>query len=94
LGQAEFGTKMLPGIANEIGERIKEIVENTDQNQNFAQAMQQVTQEFKSLMQGVINMSQGDGGRLLELQGLLAEMVREQRQSNDINKKMLQVARN
>jgi hypothetical protein len=94
LGQAEFGTKMLPGIANEIGERIKEIVENTDQNQNFAQAMQQVTQEFKSLMQGVAKMGQGDGGRILELQGLLAEMVREQRQTNDINKKMLQVARN
>ena len=46
------------------------------------------------MMQGVVNMSQGDPGRTMVLQTLLSELIKEQRTNNDITKKMLQVARN
>ena len=94
IGMAEFGTKMIPGIGNEIGERIKEIVETSNNQADVSQALRAVTEEFKTMMQGVVNMSQGDPGRTMVLQTLLSELIKEQRTNNDITKKMLQVARN
>lgn len=94
MGMAEFGTKMLPGIGAEIGERIKEIVETSGNQADVSQALRTVTDEFRALMQGMVNMGRDDPGRIMELQALLAEMVKEQRTNNDITRKMLQVARN
>ena len=94
IGMAEFGTKMLPGIGAEIGERIKEIVETSGNQADVSQALRTVTEEFRALMQGMANMGRDDPGRIMELQALLSELVKEQRTNNDITKKMLQVARN
>jgi len=95
IGIAEIGTKMIPGIGAEIGERIQEL-KNTG-SVDTETAIKQVASEFKTAMvDAVQRMSAGAGGNAAagEQLALLSQLVREQQNSNDIQKKMLQVANN
>jgi hypothetical protein len=95
LGFAEIGSKMIPGIGAEIGERIQEL-KNTS-SVDTETAIKQVASEFKSVMlDAVQRMSAGAGGNAAagEQLALLSTLVREQQNSNDLQKKMLQAATN
>jgi hypothetical protein len=92
LGMAEFGTKMLPGIGIEIGERIKEIITTSGTKPDTGEAVQQVAQEFRKVLQEFLQ-TQDNQVPMATVQ-LLSQLVREQQQGNDITKKMLQAVRN
>jgi hypothetical protein len=92
MGMAEFGTKMLPGLAVEIGERIKEIITTSGPQPDSGQAVQQVAQEFRKMLQEFLQ-TQDNQAPMATVQ-LLNQLVREQQQGNDITKKMLQAVRN
>lgn len=95
VGLAEIGTKMIPGIGSEIGDRIKELKELNTDNTDTASLIKQVTGEFKSAMlDAVRNMGSGNNAQGGEQLMLLTEMVREQRNANDINTRILQVSSN
>jgi hypothetical protein len=92
LGMAEIGTKMLPGIGAEIGERIQEL--KSTGGADTASAIKQVANEFKAAMADAVqNMSAGGKDSLAgEQLMMLTQLVREQQNSNDLQKKMLQAA--
>jgi hypothetical protein len=95
LGIAEIGTKMIPGIGAEIGERIQEL--KSTGGVDTESAIKQVAGEFKTAMlEAVQQMSAGAGGNAAagEQLALLSTLVREQQNSNDLQKKMLQAATN
>jgi hypothetical protein len=95
LGMAEIGTKMIPGIGSEIGDRIKELKELNVDNTDTASLIKQVTDEFRSAMlEAVRNMSGGNNVQGGEQLMLLTELVREQRNANDISSRILQVSSN
>lgn len=92
LGLAEIGTKLVPGIGVEIGERIQEL--KTTGGTDTATAIKQVAAEFKTVMlEAVKNMSGGGNMSLAgEQLAMLSQLVREQQNGNDLQKKMLQAA--
>jgi hypothetical protein len=91
LGMAEIGTKMLPGIGAEIGERIQEL--KSTGGADTAAAIKQVAGEFKTAMlEAVRNMGGGDPAVAAGQLSALTQLVQEQRNSNDLQKKMLQAA--
>lgn len=92
LGMAEIGTKMIPGIGAEIGERIQELKSTGAVDSETA--IKRVAQEFKTAMADAVkNMSAAGGGEATGQQlALLSQLVREQQNSNDLQKKMLQAA--
>jgi hypothetical protein len=92
LGMAELGTKMLPGIGIEIGERIKEIITTSGTKPDTGEAVQQVAQEFRKVLQEFLQ-TQDNQVPMATVQ-LLSQLVKEQQQGNDITKKMLQAVRN
>jgi hypothetical protein len=93
LGVAEIGTKMIPGIGAEIGERIQEL--KSTGGTDTATAIKQVAQEFRTAMIDVVqNMGNGNNTLAGEQLAMLSQLVREQQNSNDLQKKMLQVAAN
>lgn len=92
LGMAEFGTKMLPGVGIEIGERIKEIITTSGTQPDTSQAVQQVAQEFRKIMQEFLAAQTNETGAATV--ALLSQLVKDQQQGNDTNKKMLQAVRN
>jgi len=91
LGMVEIGTKMLPGIGAEIGERIQEL--KSTGGADTAAAIKQVAGEFKTAMlEAVRNMGGGDPAVAAGQLSALTQLVQEQRNSNDLQKKMLQAA--
>jgi hypothetical protein len=93
LGMAEIGTKLLPGIGADIGDRIQEL--KSTGGADTAAAIKQVTEEFKTAMlEAVRNMGGGDPAVAAGQLSALTQLVQEQRNSNDIQKKMLQAAAN
>ena len=91
LGMAEIGTKLLPGIGADIGERIQEL--KSTGGADTASAIKQVTGEFKTAM---LEMVQKMGGGNSALAGeqltMLTQLVQEQRNSNSIQEKLLRAA--
>ena len=83
---------MLPGIGIEIGERIKEIITTSGTKPDTGEAVQQVAQEFRKVLQEFLQ-TQDNQVPMATVQ-LLSQLVREQQQGNDITKKMLQAVRN
>jgi hypothetical protein len=92
MGMADFGTKLLPGLAVEIGERIKEIITTAGTRPETEPSIQQVAQEFRKVLQEFLQ-TQDNQAPMATVQ-LLSQLVREQQQGNDITKKMLQAVRN
>jgi hypothetical protein len=91
LGMAEIGTKLLPGIGADIGERIQEL--KSTGSTDTAAAIKQVAGEFKTAMlEAVRNMGGGDPAVAAGQLSALTQLVQEQRNSNDLQKKMLQAA--
>ena len=94
LGMTEIGTKMIPGIGAEIGERIQEL--KSTGTVDTASAIEQVTKEFKTAMlDAVKQMSaiKGDPAAGEQL-ALLSALVQEQKASNSIQEKLLRAAAN
>ena len=94
LGMTEIGTKMIPGIGAEIGERIQEL--KSTGATDTASAIEQVAKEFKTAMLDAVNQmsaTKGDPAAGEQL-ALLSALVREQQNGNDIQKKLLQAAAN
>ena len=93
MGLAEIGTKMIPGIGADIGERIKELKDTG--SGDTASALKQVTDELRTAMLEMVkNMGGGNNAQSGEQLMLLTELVREQRNANDINTRILQVSSN
>jgi hypothetical protein len=93
MGLAEIGTKMIPGIGADIGERIKELKDTG--SGDTASALKQVTDELRTAMLEMVkNMGGGNNAQSGEQLMLLTELVREQRNANDINARILQVSSN
>jgi hypothetical protein len=93
LGMAEIGTKLLPGIGADIGERIQEL--KSTGGADTAAALKQVTGEFKTAMLEMVQKMGGSDPAVAAGQlSALTQLVQEQRNSNDIQKKMLQAAAN
>jgi hypothetical protein len=93
LGMAEIGTKLLPGIGADIGERIQEL--KSTGGADTAAAIKQVTGEFKTAMLEMVQKMGGSDPAVAAGQlSALTQLVQEQRNSNDIQKKMLQAAAN
>jgi hypothetical protein len=93
LGMAEIGTKLLPGIGADIGDRIQEL--KSTGGADTAAAIKQVTAEFKTAMlEAVRNMGGGDPAVAAGQLSALTQLVQEQRNSNDIQKKLLMAAAN
>lgn len=91
LGMAEIGTKLLPGIGADIGQRIQEL-KSTGETDTAA-AIKQVTGEFKTAMLEMVQKMGGSDPAVAAGQlSALTQLVQEQRNSNDIQKKMLQAA--
>lgn len=91
LGMAEIGTKLLPGIGADIGDRIQEL--KSTGGADTAAAIKQATSEFKTAMlEAVRNMGSGDPAVAAGQLSALTQLVQEQRNSNDIQKKMLLAA--
>jgi hypothetical protein len=91
LGMAEIGTKLLPGIGADIGERIQEL--KSTGGADTAAAIKQVTGEFKTAMLEMVQKMGGSDPAVAAGQlSALTQLVQEQRNSNDLQKKMLQAA--
>jgi hypothetical protein len=93
LGITEIGTKLVPGIGAEIGERLKEI--QAANKSDLGESLKQVLAEFRSAMsEGIKGMSGGDDTVAIQQLELMTMLVREQQAGNDLSKKMLQASRN
>ena len=93
LGLAEIGTKLLPGIGAEIGERIQELKQTN--NTETTTAIAQVAKEFKAAMADAIkNMGGGDSALAGAQLSALTQLVREQQNSNDLQRKLLTATAN
>jgi hypothetical protein len=93
LGITEIGTKLVPGIGVEIGERLKEI--QAANKSDLSESLKQVLAEFRSAMsEGIKGMSGGDDTVAIQQLELMTMLVREQQAGNDLSKKMLQASRN
>jgi hypothetical protein len=91
LGMAEIGTKMLPGIGADIGERIQEL--KSTGGADTAAAIKQVAGEFKTAMlEAVQKMGGGDTAVAADQLSALTQLVQEQRNSNSIQEKLLRAA--
>jgi DNA polymerase/3'-5' exonuclease PolX len=85
---AEIGTKMLPGIGADIGERIQEL--KSTGGADTAAAIKQVAGEFKTAMlEAVQKMGGGDTAVAADQLSALTQLVQEQRNSNSIQEKLL-----
>jgi hypothetical protein len=94
LGMTEIGTKMIPGIGAEIGERIQEL--KSTGGTDTASAIERVAKEFKTAILDAVNqmnVTKGDPAAGEQL-ALLSALVREQQNGNDIQKKLLQAQAN
>jgi hypothetical protein len=92
---AEITSKMVPGIGKEIGERIQEL--KSSSNSESTATVAQMAKEFKTAMLDVVkNINPGNSNSAAtgEQLALLSQLVREQQNSNDIQKKLLQAAAN
>ena len=93
MGLAEIGTKLLPGIGAEIGERIQELKQTN--NTETTNAIAQVAKEFKAAMADAIkNMGGGDSALAGAQLSALTQLVREQQNSNDLQRKLLTATAN
>ena len=95
LGMMEVGTKMIPNIGQEMGQRISEIVSEKGVDQK--EAFQVMTQEFRTAMQTVIKAVSKDteeskGPDFAALAEGIRELVSKQSEANDISKKILSVS--
>ena len=93
MGLAEIGTKLLPGIGAEIGERIQELKQTN--NTETTNAIAQVAKEFKAAIADAIkNMGGGDSALAGAQLSALTQLVREQQNSNDLQRKLLTATAN
>jgi len=92
LGLAEIGTKLLPGIGAEIGERIQELKQTN--NTETTTAIAQVAKEFKAAMADAIKNMSGDSALAGAQLSALTQLVREQQNSNDLQRKLLTATAN
>jgi hypothetical protein len=93
MGLAEIGTKLLPGIGAEIGERIQELKQTN--NTETTNAIAQVAKEFKAAMADAIKNASGGDSALAGAQlSALTQLVREQQNSNDLQRKLLTATAN
>ena len=93
LGITEIGTKLVPGIGVEIGERLKEL--QATNKSDLDESLKQVLAEFRSAMtESIKSMSGGDDTVAVQQLELMTMLVREQQAGNDLSKKMLQASRN
>ena len=93
LGIAEIGTKMLPGIGAEIGERIQEL-KSSGGDADTGSIIKQVAGEFKTaLADAVRNMTGGSDPAMAAGQlNALNQLIQEQKNSNSIQEKLLRAA--
>jgi hypothetical protein len=90
---AEITSKMIPEIGKEIGQQIQEIKSTNDSTSSIAQ----MAAEFKNVMLDAvktINTSNTNSTAQDTQLSLLSQLVKEQQNSNDLQKKLLQVAAN
>jgi hypothetical protein len=93
MGVAEIGTKLLPGIGAEIGERIQELKQANDIS--TTDAIAQVAKEFKAAMADAIKNASGGDSALAGAQlSALTQLVQEQQNSNDLQRKLLTATAN
>ena len=92
MGLAEIGTKLLPGIGAEIGERIQELKQTN--NTETTNAIAQVAKEFKAAMADAIKNMSGDSALAGAQLSALTQLVREQQNSNDLQRKLLTATAN
>jgi hypothetical protein len=95
MGIAEITSKMVPSLGKEIGERIQEL--KTANNSDSDATVARMATEFKTAMLEVvknINTGNNNSASIGEQLSLLSQLVREQQNSNDIQKKLLQAASN
>ena len=94
LGAATLGTQGIPGLGNDIAERLKEIKEQT--NTDSESALKLVADEFKSAMatmsQQLAQMAgnQNEGG-MSGLASLMQELVTATKNGVDVQEKILRV---
>lgn len=92
LGEATLGTQGIPGLGDDIAERLKEIKEQT--NTNAESALKQVTDEFKSAMatmsQQLAQMSANQNeGAMSGVASLLQELVTATKNGVGVQEKIL-----
>jgi hypothetical protein len=92
---AEITSKMVPGFGKEIGDRIQELKSSSNSESN--DTVTQMAKELKTVMLDAvknINADNNNSAAIGEQLSLLSQLVREQQNSNDIQKKLLQAASN
>ena len=94
LGAATLGTQGIPGLGNDIAERLKEIKEQT--NTDSESALKLVADEFKSAMTSMSQQlaqmvgNQNEGG-MSGLASLMQELVTATKNGVDVQEKILRV---
>jgi Sec-independent protein translocase protein TatA len=94
LGEATLGTQGIPGLGNDIAERLKEIKEQT--NTDSESALKLVADEFKSAMASMSQQlaqmvgNQNEGG-MSGLASLMQELVTATKNGVDVQEKILRV---
>lgn len=94
LGAATLGTQGIPGLGNDIAERLKEIKEQT--NTDSESALKLVADEFKSAMASMSQQlaqmagNQNEGG-MNGLASLMQELVTATKNGVDVQEKILRV---